>query len=63
MDKFFNVLNVHRDDIRSQGFNPDSLTDDDMERIGRKMGEGMMESGAYWDALEAACADVPKLIK
>lgn len=59
----YQVLSVHKDDMRGQGFNPDLLTDDEMQRIAERMGEGMMESGAYWDALDAACESVPRAAK
>lgn len=56
---FFSVLRLHRDDMRMQGFDADSVDDNDMERIARKIGEACMDS--FWYALDDLCADLPKL--
>lgn len=60
---FFTVSQVHRDDLRGQGFDADNVSDEAMQRIADRMGEGFTESGAYWDALDAACKDVPRIKK
>lgn len=55
MKDFFTVLRVHRDDLKERGFkNADKLTDEQMEIIAANMADGIMESSAFWDALEAS---------
>lgn len=53
--QYFKVLTVHRSDLESRGVkNPKKITDDQMEAVANIMAEGIMESGAYWDALDVA---------
>lgn len=62
-NKYFTVLRIHRDDFASQGFDGDSLTDEQMEDIADKMGEGFCESGDYWSSIDylAKHYELPKL--
>ena len=62
-DKYFKVIRLHRDDLREHGIDARGLTDADMEKIASAVADGLMESGAFSDALEAACENVPTLIK
>ena len=48
---FFTVIHVHRDDLKSYGFNVDNVSDEDMCTLARRMEEAYIENG-YWDDLE-----------
>ena len=65
MQEFFIVSRVSREDLESRGYDTLHLTDDAMAEIARRMGEGINESGAFWDALDNVCdrLEVTKTIK
>ena len=46
---------ISRQDIFSQGFDPNELTDDQMQEIADKMGEHWLE-GDYWEEMDS-CAE------
>ena len=54
-DTFYVVTRLHKDDIRElfphHAKKIDSLTDEDMEDIARKLEECLVGYGGYWDAL------------
>lgn len=59
----FQITSVHRDDLKEQGFNPEKVTDGDMEIIARRMANGYVEYDGFWEALrvEAEALKIPKL--
>ena len=56
-NEMFVIARLHRDDIdqafegRKTKFKGSDFDDEDMRLIARKMAEGFLESGVYWDAL------------
>ena len=48
--EFFNCLLLTRDDFKEVGFDAETLTDAQMERIATKVGESCMEQ--FWASLE-----------
>jgi len=53
--KTFPVITLSWADIDLDEFSDKGITDDTLKRMARMIGDGMMESGAWNDALEAAC--------
>lgn len=51
LEGYFHITDVHRDDFRAMGFNPDKLTDADMEKIGGDMAAAYVEN-QFWIDLE-----------
>ena len=52
MDGEFMCSCVTREDVMYRGYNPDKLSDADMECIADNMGEGFCDDGIYWDLLD-----------
>lgn len=50
MAEFFNCLLLTRDDLKEVGFDAETLTDAQMERLAQKIGESCMEE--FWASLE-----------
>lgn len=50
MAEFFNCLLLTRDDLTEVGFDAETLTDAQMERLAQKIGESCMEE--FWASLE-----------
>lgn len=50
-DGFFVITRLHRDDFESRGYDPSSLTDDEMKRIASKMGDVYVEH-LFWDGID-----------
>jgi hypothetical protein len=50
MADFFNCLRLARDDFKAIGFDAETLTDAQMERLAQKIGESCMEE--FWASLE-----------
>lgn len=50
-DGFFTVTSVHRNDLKSCGFNVDNVSDEDMCTLARRMEKAFLEN-EYWDDLE-----------
>ena len=53
--EFFVVSRVSRDDLVTMGYAVEHISDDAMRMIATKMGDGINESGAFWDALGNVC--------
>jgi hypothetical protein len=52
--EFFSVLRVHRDDLKGRDYDKaGELSDKDMEGIASRIGDGIMESGAYWSSVDS----------
>lgn len=50
----FIVTSLDRDDLVSIGFNGESATNAEMQAMAESIHESICESGAFYDALEAA---------
>ena len=48
----FVVTCLSREDFRSEGFNPDNLSDEDMQTIADEMGDHFVEYGSYWEDID-----------
>lgn len=61
-DTFFNVVRIHRDDIKMAGFAADDIDDKTMEQLAKKMGDIMVEY-YFWDMLPDLCENygIPRL--
>lgn len=62
--EFFNVLRLHREDLKCVDYNGDNLSDEQMERIAyliHNNNECLMD--AFWEALRQVCEleGVPKI--
>ena len=59
---FFPVTHLHRDDIKSRGFDVSNLDDDTMSHIADVMDDYYMECG-FWEDLNLACEklNIPKI--
>lgn len=51
---FFHVLSLDRDDIEVAGFDPSSLTDDDLRRMAGKLSDDIV-GNQYWISLKTLC--------
>lgn len=54
-DSYFIVSQVSRDDLRSEGYDSEGVSDVTMQEIANKMGSFYTESGNYWSDLSLAC--------
>ena len=61
MAEFFNCLLLTRDDLKEVGFDAETLTDAQMERLAQKIGESCMEE--FWASLEFFAKNAMSLIK
>lgn len=50
----FHVLSLDRDDIEAAGFDPSSLTDDDLRRMAGKLSDDIV-GNQYWISLKTLC--------
>lgn len=48
--EYFTCLELHRDDIKQQGFDTSTLNDDDMQVFANKIGESLMD--LFWTSLD-----------
>ena len=58
----FPCITLSRGDFEVLGYSTDNVTDEQMEKIARKIGDVMMEGGSYWDSIHywAEEYDMPK---
>lgn len=49
--EYFPVTRLSRADFHSKGYNPDKLTDEQMERIADEMGDGYVEQ-MFWEQID-----------
>ena len=58
---FFNVGRMSREDLISQGYKADNLTDEQMERFAQKMGD-IFVAEYFWDTLNCLADEmnIPK---
>lgn len=56
-DESFEVINISREDLEELGYKTDKVTDEQMESIAKMVRDGISESGAFDDALEAAAEE------
>lgn len=54
----FVITCLSREDIKVQGYNPDELTDKDMQYFADKMCDNFIEYGGYWDTLDYLANEV-----
>ena len=61
-DTFFDVVRIHRDDLKAKGFDGDKVDDKTMEQLASKMGDIMVEYD-FWDILPDLCENygIPRL--
>ena len=61
-DTFFDVVRIHRDDLKAKGFDGDKVDDKTMEQLASKMGDVMVEYD-FWDILPDLCENygIPRL--
>jgi hypothetical protein len=59
---FFDVINIHRDDIKAyvDGIDSDKLTDEQMEEICEKTKE-CLSNNDFWAYVRIACRELPNL--
>lgn len=53
---------ISRQDLITQGFDPNSLTDEQIQNIANKMGDLWVSCGDYWEEMDA-CAEELGLTK
>lgn len=53
---YFEVTHVHRDDLRSQGFDVTAVSDANMTRLAKEM-ESRYCNGSFWEDLEYAASE------
>ena len=51
IDEFI-ITALSRQDFRSEGYNPDTLSDEDMQGFADKMAEHYIDNGSYWDDID-----------
>lgn len=49
-DKFYPITSVHRDDLKSRGFDTDRITDEQMEELADKMADDYFEL-FFWESM------------
>jgi hypothetical protein len=59
---FFEVINIHRDDIKAyiEEIDSDKLTDEQMEEICEKTKECLLNND-FWEYVRIACRELPNL--
>ena len=55
---YFEVSCVHRDDLKTQGFDPSNVTDGQMEELADKMGEAYTGNDVFWIDLDIIAKDI-----
>jgi hypothetical protein len=58
--KAYNITSVCREDMESIGFDTETLTDEDMQKIAETLGESYVTSG-FWQDLESILIESYKL--
>lgn len=51
MKEFFEITSISRDDLESLGYKTDNITDEQMERLAKKMADDYLEQ-MYWLSMD-----------
>lgn len=59
---YFEITEIHRDDLADRGFDTDQITDEQMSRLADKMGDDYCEQ-LFWSSMEilADAMNFPRL--
>lgn len=57
MDGEFVVTYVSKNDINNDGFNADSVTDEQMRELANEIEDDVLENSNYWAILEGKCKE------
>lgn len=57
MNGEFVITSLSREDFKTQGFNPESLTDDQMREIASEMADFYVGYGDFWDSVDGYAKD------
>lgn len=61
MKEYFEVVSVSRADLDHKGFDTTNITDDDMERLAKKIGNAYLDDGFWTDlVIIAEYMDIPR---
>ena len=56
---YFPITHIHRDDLKSKGFDTSKVDDDDMVELASKLSNDYLEQ-LFWESLEIIAEDIPK---
>lgn len=54
--EFFDVIRLHRDDLRACGYNADNVSDEDMEKLAEEISEAI-GNDIFSDVVSDWCAE------
>lgn len=54
---YFTIARLHRDDLEAQGYDVTCVTDEEMEKIAKKLGDAYVEN-SFWVDLEIIADDL-----